>query len=205
MSHSSLFEQLYLGLKALKLPQDESLQEKMIQFLLFLQKWNQHYNLTAITDLKDMINLHLLDSLSIALYITGDNILDVGTGGGFPGIPLALYFPQKKWVLLDSNGKKTRFLVQAKAELKLENIEIIHTRVENWQTDQKFHTIVTRAVGNINELLDKTQHLSASLCRWLFMKGIYPADELSTLQKKVTVYPLSVPGLLAQRHLVMVA
>src|SRR5262249_10179534 len=140
------------GLEKLNLSLDVDRQQKLLQFLQLLQKWNQHYNLTAITDSQKMVTHHLLDSLSIVHHIAGESILDVGSGAGFPGIPLAVYFPQKQWTLLDSNGKKTRFLIQAVAELQLKNITVVNARMEQWQPAQPFNEIVVRAVGSIKEI-----------------------------------------------------
>lgn len=190
------------GLKELNLSLDLESQQKLLDFLQFLQKWNRHYNLTAITDLPKMVGYHLLDSLSIVPYIQGENILDVGSGAGFPGIPLAVYFPQKQWTLLDSNGKKTRFLIQAKAEFNLSNIEIVHARVEQWRSKQKFDTIITRAVGPIQETMTQTQpHLQAA-GKWLFMKGDIQSEELPAA---ASVHTLNVPGVSAARHLIVIA
>lgn len=192
------------GLKELSLQMDSAAQQKLLDFLAFLQKWNRHYNLTAITDWQKMVSHHLLDSLSIAPFITGEQILDVGSGAGLPGIPLAVYFPDKQWTLLDSNGKKARFLIQAKSELSLPNVTIVHDRVERWQSPQKFHTIVTRAVGSIKEIIDNTQQHLLPGGQWLFMKGEYQHEELATLPFSTNVQPLAVPGVLTPRYLIKV-
>ena len=121
-------EKLQRGIQTLQLNMPALQQERLLDFLLLLQKWNKSYNLTAITEMDEMITHHALDSLAVVPYLSGDRIIDIGTGAGFPGIPLALYFPDKKFTLLDSNGKKTRFLVQAKAALAIDNIEVVHAR-----------------------------------------------------------------------------
>ncbi len=193
------------GLAELNLTLDSGAQEKLLHFLFFLQKWNRQFNLTAITDLSKMVSHHLLDSLSIVPYIQGDNILDFGSGAGFPGIPLAVYYPQKQWFLLDSNGKKTRFLTQMKAELALTNIEIIQTRIEHWAASPKqFAQIVCRAVGPVKDILAKTQHLLQSNGQWLFMKGVHEHENLENLPYPVNIHRLQVPGVLAPRYLIVI-
>ena len=193
------------GLSQLNLSLEPAAQNKLLQFLKLLQKWNQHYNLTAITDLPKMVSHHLLDSLSIAPFIQGTKILDLGSGAGFPGIPLAVFFPQKQWTLLDSNGKKTRFLTQAKVELQLDNVEVVQARIGQWQTAQKFDAIVVRAVGSIHEIIAKTQHLLTGGGCWLFMKGDYEHEELETLQPPPIIHTLSVPEVLTPRYLIAVS
>jgi 16S rRNA (guanine527-N7)-methyltransferase len=186
----------------LSLPPDS--RQKLLDFLQLLQKWNRRYNLTAITELRQMVAGHLLDSLAIAPFITGDTILDVGSGAGFPGIPLAVYFPQKHWTLLDSNGKKTRFLIQAAAQLGLNNVTVVQARVEQWASLEKFDIIVTRAVGMIRALITQTsQHLQPG-GQWLFMKGECPVDELPAAPFSTQVHPLQIPSISAQRCLVIV-
>ena len=178
-------------------------QERLQAFLLLLQKWNHTYNLTAVKN-EEMMTHHVLDSLAVAPYIKGNCIIDVGTGAGFPGVPLALHCPEKQFVLLDSNGKKTRFLVQAKAELKIDNIEIVQSRVEAYHTDACFDAIIFRAVKPIQEMIEKTQHLCCKNGQFLAMKGHYPTEELKAVTNPATVHALTVPGLHAKRHLVII-
>jgi len=179
-------------------------QQKALAFLHFLEKWNNAYNLTAIRDFDGMMTHHLLDSLSIAPYIHGQRIIDVGSGAGFPGIPLALYYPQRHFVLLDSNGKKTRFLLQAKSEFDIANIDVVQMRVENYQTVSCFDAIIFRAVKSIPEMISKTQQLCCKNGQFLAMKAVYPAEELQNLSNPFTVQALSVPGLDAKRHLIII-
>lgn len=189
----------------------ENQQEKMLQYLHLLARWNQAFNLTAIRDMSQMVWLHLLDSLVITPYLHGERILDVGTGAGLPGIPLALTLPDKEFVLMDSNSKKTRFLTQAKSELGLKNIEIIHSRCEDYQpneTTKAFNTIVSRAFSSIPVMLAKTQHLLADGGQFLAMKGTYPAQEIHHLPQEFRVLgveKLNIKGLLADRHVVCIA
>ena len=179
-------------------------QQKAIAFLQCLKKWNQTYNLTAIRDIDAMITHHLLDSLSVAPYLEGQSILDVGTGGGFPGIPLALYFPEKQFTLLDSNGKKTRFLLQAVTTLRIKNVQIVQMRVEDYHTPPCFDAIIFRAVKSIPEMIARSEHLCGKNGRFLAMKATYPVKELQNLSNPFTVQALTVPGLNAERHLIIV-
>lgn len=193
------------GLQELHLSLNTDAQQKLLHFLHFLQKWNRSYNLTAITDLPKMVSHHLLDSLAIAPYIRGETILDVGSGAGFPGIPLAVCFPHKHFTLLDSNGKKARFLIQAKAELQLPNIEIVQARVEQWPSTQKFAVITTRAVGPIKQTIAQSrQHLQPGGI-WLFMKSERQHEDLETLLPCPIIHTLQIPGVPAPRYLIEVS
>lgn len=154
---------------------------KLMLYTELLLKWNRAYNLTAITDPEKILKLHILDSLTVVPYIRGQYILDVGTGAGFPGIPLALVFPRDKFVLLDSNGKKILFLQQVVRSLGLSNVEICHERVEKFKYTNCFATIITRAVGNIADTIAATRHLCCGNGQWLFMKGQYPKQEIQEL------------------------
>lgn len=175
-----------------------------LDYLEMLHKWNQAFNLTAINDTESMITLHTLDSLSVYPHIKANNILDVGTGAGLPGIPLAIVFPEKKFTLLDSNGKKTRFLQQAKFELKLNNVTVIHMRMENYQTNHCFDGIISRAVGSLQQLFRETQHLLCQDGQMMLMKGVYQSQDVQDTPGKISIKQLKVPGLDAQRHLVIV-
>ena len=201
---SALFAE---GLQKLQLALDSADQQKLLDFLALLQKWNAHYNLTSITEPAKMISHHLLDSLAIAPFVpqSATQILDVGSGAGFPGIPLAIYFPQKHWTLLDSNGKKTRFLTQAKLELNLQNVTIVQTRMEDWRPEQKFEVIVARAVGAIKSMVSQTNHLLSPSGKWLFMKSDYQQEDLENLNLPADIHPLSVPGVTAKRHLIIIS
>lgn len=195
-------EKLEQGLEALGLDIPATTQHKLLAYLELMLKWNRAYNLTAIRDLDEMVVRHLLDSLSIMPYIDKSPVLDVGTGAGLPGIPLALCKPDFKFVLLDSNGKKTRFLTQCKIDLKLENIDIIHSRVEDYRPDTGFEIITCRAFAALNTILDRTQHLLISSTRVMAMKG---KDELPTLMhgyQQQARHSLQVPGLNEERQLI---
>lgn len=181
--------------------------EQLIQYLELLIKWNKAYNLTAIRDPQEMFVKHLVDSLSIAPFITGDSILDVGTGPGLPGIPMAIMFPSKQFSLLDSNGKKTRFLIQAKMTLELSNIEVFNVRVESLVSDKLFDQIMSRAFTALDNMVDLCKHLLSPNGEFLAMKGLIPKDEIAMVDedyKIVNIKPLTVPGCMDQRHLITV-
>lgn len=186
----------------------ENTQERLIEYLLLLDKWNHAYNLTSVRDIKQMIVQHILDSLSITEFVQGKNILDVGTGAGLPGIPLALTQPKREFVLLDSNGKKTRFLTHVAQALKIENVRVEQARVEEFKPEFCFGTIVSRAFSSLKNFLDSTQHLCCANGVFLAMKGSYPTEELAEVKNSfniTAVHALKVPQLDAQRHLVVIS
>jgi len=202
MSEIQAEERLAKGLEQLDLDISTNTQQQLLHYLQLMVKWNKAYNLTAIRDLDAMITRHLLDSLSILPFINGAPVLDVGTGPGLPGIPLALCLPDYHFVLLDSNGKKTRFLTQCKIDLKLNNIDIIQSRVEDYKADSAFKIITCRAFAALNTLLERTEHLLTSDTRVLAMKG---KDELPALNegfKQLAQHQLQVPWLDENRQLI---
>ncbi|SEJ88894.1 16S rRNA (guanine527-N7)-methyltransferase [Pseudomonas linyingensis] len=183
-------------------------QQQLLAYLALLIKWNQAYNLTAVRNPDEMVSRHLLDSLSLVPFVraAGDNWLDVGSGGGMPGIPLAILFPERRFTTLDSNGKKTRFQTQVKLELKLANLEVVHSRVENFQPAQPFAGIVSRAFSSLADFAHWTGHLGDAETCWLAMKGQYPHEELAALPADFRVeaeHVLQVPGCQGQRHLLI--
>ena len=193
------------GCDAMALGLDQGQQTQLLEYLALLARWNKAYNLTAVRDTAQMVTRHLLDSLVIAPHIHGQRLIDVGTGAGLPGIPLAILFPQRQFHLLDSNGKKTRFLFQVKTALRLDNIVVHHARVESFQPTGLFDVVLSRAFASLQDMVDGCRHLLVPNGRFLAMKGAYPADELevvSTQCELKAVYPLAVPGLAEQRHLV---
>ncbi|WP_211923837.1 16S rRNA (guanine(527)-N(7))-methyltransferase RsmG [Coxiella endosymbiont of Amblyomma nuttalli] len=195
-------EKLKKGIAELKLAIPETTQQTLLDFLIFLQKWNQAYNLTAITDVGNMITYHLLDSLSIIPYFKGKTILDVGSGAGFPGIPLALAYPNKQFTLLDSKNKRSAFLLQAIHRFKISNVAVVQARVPGYRAALSFDAITCRAFGSLRLIVDQTQYLLCPLGRWFIMKGSYPKEELQIIAQPFFVHRLTVPGLNAERHLV---
>ena len=180
----------------------------LTHYVLLLNKWNKAYNLTAIRDPRQMVFRHIIDSLSIVPHISGEVILDVGSGPGLPGIVLAIMYPGKKFTTLDSNGKKTRFMLQAKLELKLKNLEVAYTRVESYKVATPFDVITSRAFSSLADMVDETKHLLSPSGIYLAMKGLYPEDELKELMDRhdvelVGCEPLKVPGIDGDRHLVI--
>ncbi|HWV08003.1 MAG TPA: 16S rRNA (guanine(527)-N(7))-methyltransferase RsmG [Pseudomonas sp.] len=201
-------EELIDGARELGLELSARQQEQLLAYLALLIKWNKAYNLTAVRDPDEMVSRHLLDSLSVVPYVAeaGDNWLDVGSGGGMPGIPLAIMFPERRFTLLDSNGKKTRFLVQVKLELNLDNLEVIHSRVEAFTPEQPFTGISSRAFSSLEDFSSWTRHLGSDQTQWLAMKGVHPDDELQALPadfRLTATHVLKVPGCQGQRHLLI--
>ena len=182
--------------------------EKLLKYLELLQRWNKAFNLTAIRDPLQMVRLHLLDSLAIHPYVQGlKSIIDVGTGPGLPGIPLAILNPEINFTLLDSNGKKTRFLFQAINELKLTNASEINHRAEAYQPNQLFDAVISRAFSSISDMLNQCDHLVSDQGCFLAMKGKKPDSELSQMSKAYKVIEVSevnVPLIDSERHLVKI-
>ena len=178
---------------------------QMLRVLDELDDWNQRMNLTAIRERGAQITKHLLDSLSIRPYLRGARIVDVGTGAGFPGLPLAIVNPERQFVLLDSTAKKLKFIDHVAQTLGLGNVQTVHTRAEDYRPDERFDIVVSRAVGPVVRFMNWSSHLCAGGGRLLAMKGRYPHEELEKLPngwKLAAVHRLAVPGLDEERHLV---
>lgn len=200
-----LTKDLAAGIEQLGMNVPEEAQQKLLNYLALLQKWNKVYNLTAIRDPEQMVSNHLLDSLAIAAYLWPGRWLDVGCGAGLPGIVLAIVQPNWSFTLLDSNKKKTSFVQQASIELGLSNVEVRCERIESWQNEEKFDGIVSRAFAEASEFITVTRHLLKSGGGWAAMKGA-PEEELRRLPEDVRVeqiFPLQVPKLDAARCLVV--
>lgn len=185
----------------LDLPEEQ--RQRLIGFLTLLLRWNRTYNLTAVRDPEVAVTRHLLDSLAVLPYLTGSPVLDLGSGAGLPGIPLAIAVPSHRFVLLDGNGKKIRFVRQAALELGLSGVEAVQARMESYRPQQKFATIISRAVAELETLWRAAEPLLATPGRVLLMKGRRPEAELAALSApNPQCHRLSVPGLEAERHLI---
>lgn len=199
--------QLAEGWAALGLDLNGEQQRKLLDYLELLARWNRTYNLTAVRDPAQMVTKHLLDSLAIAPHVNGERCSDVGTGGGLPGVPLAVLFPEREFHLVDANGKKTRFLFQVKTSLGLANMTVHHARAESF-TAPPFDAVLSRAFASLADMVGHCRHLLAPGGRFLAMKGVYPKDELAQVADTCTVcavHELHVPGLPDARHLVELA
>jgi 16S rRNA (guanine527-N7)-methyltransferase len=184
---------------------DEAGAQTMLRLLDELDDWNQRMNLTAIRVREQQITKHLLDSLSVQPYLTGERILDVGTGAGFPGLPLAIVNPQRQFTLLDSVAKKLRFVEHAAATLGLRNVTTAHSRAENLRPKERFDVVISRAVGPVAAFVQWSGHLCIGGGRLLAMKGRFPEAERQHVPngwKIAHVHRLNIPGLDEERHLV---
>lgn len=180
-------------------------QAQLISYLELLISWNRVFNLTTITTPREMVYLHIIDSLSVAPYLKGERFLDVGSGAGLPGIPLAIINSNQKWVLLDKNIKKIRFLTQVIAELKLPHVEVVHSRALDFQSDFCFDSILSRALGTIRMFIEETAHLLCPGGMLIAMKGKYPTKELQGLAThyQVRIMPIKIIGMQIERHAVL--
>lgn len=204
----SLQSQLGEGLGAMGVELPEAAREKLVAYVELIAKWNRVHNLTAVREAEQMVVLHLLDSLVVLPHVAGARaLLDVGSGAGLPGIPIAIAQPQTQVTLLDSSHKKCAFLQQAKTELALDNVAIACERVENWRPDATFDAVISRAFADLADFVEQAKHLVAPGGRLIAMKGVYPFDELAKVpatHRVAQVLELAVPTLEARRHLVVV-
>lgn len=207
MTNANWQRQLNEGLARMGVSIPDEQQTQLLAFLALLSKWNRAYNLTAVRNEDHMVSRQLLDSLSILRWVTTEHLLDVGAGGGLPGIPLAIVRPEKHFTLLDSNGKKTRFLNQCVLELGLANVEVVHGRAEDCKPQQAFSQISSRAFTALDNMVNWCGSLLAPEGNFLAMKGQYPDDEVAALPEGWQVssrQALSVPGADGERHLLVV-
>lgn len=195
------------GLATLKVPATAEQIQQLIEFIKLIEKWNKTYNLTAIRQREDMVRLHLLDSLAIAPFIDGKRVIDIGTGAGLPGIPLAIVMPETEFTLLDSNAKKTRFVQQAILELKLKHVTVHHERVEMFQPEQGYCAVLARAFASLPDILRLTAHLSNPDGVLLAMKSQQIDAEIAELTAwgiEPEIIPITLPDTDVQRCLVKI-
>jgi 16S rRNA (guanine527-N7)-methyltransferase len=193
------------GLNALGLAVPAETRTRLLAFIELLLKWNKAYNLTAIATPREALVRHVLDSLSISAFLHGRTVLDVGTGAGLPGIPLALTRPELHFTLIDSNGKKIRFINHVVMTLEIDNVEVVGTRAEHYRPSVRFDTVVSRAFSKLAAFVRIASHLCAPAGRLLAMKGVYPGEELRLLLegfRVAAIHRLAVPELAAERHVV---
>lgn len=201
-----LLQQIKSGCEELGLSLTDDQQIKLQRYVGLLDKWNKVYNLTSVRDPNEMVSRHILDSLTILPYLEGDSLLDVGTGAGLPGIPVAIAFPNIAVTLLDTNSKKTRFLQQVKAELNLDNVTVVHARVEEADLP-KFAMVTARAFATIEDIIALTGRHCDDAGSLLLMKGVRPDDEIETIGsgfKLRDLVTLNVPNCDGERHLIRI-
>ncbi len=189
----------------ISLPDQQKTQ--LLKLVGLLHKWNKAYNLTSVREPEAMLVRHILDSIVVAPYLDGQRFIDVGTGPGLPGLPLAIVCPEKQFFLLDSLGKRIRFIRQVILELGLKNVTPVQSRVEAFQDEHGFDGVLSRAFASLTDMLTWCQHLPAKQGVFLALKGVYPAEELAALPQGfelVTTHRLDVPQLEAERHLIIV-
>lgn len=206
MTDSALATLLQTGLRRLNLDVPAAQQHALLAYIDLLSSWNKSFNLTAVRDPREMINQHLLDALVAMPYLSGNGpVLDVGSGAGLPGIPLAICRPDQHFTLLDSNGKKIRFIRQVVISLQLENVDVVQSRVENYRPATPFALIVSRAFASLEQFLRLTRHLLAPGGEWLAWKGELDSAELQGLEdlaQRVDTIAVQLPGVTGKRQLV---
>ena len=198
--------QLSEGLSRTGIALDATRQALLLDYLALMMKWNRAFNLTAINDPGQVVSRQILDSLSILHLLQGQRILDVGSGAGLPGIPLAIASPERGFTLLDSNGKKTRFLHQVKTELNLDNVDVVRVRAELYHPGPRFDTVVSRAFAGMDKMMKLTSHLMAPGGCLLAMKGKFPEKEIEALKSEgvgIDIFTLEVPWAEGSRHAIV--
>ena len=205
MTRESELELLAAGARDIGIALDSSGAEALLKLIDELELGNKQFNLTAIRDRLGMLRKHVLDSLTLQPYLRGSRIADIGTGAGFPGLPLAIVNPQRRFTLVEATGKKARFVEQAVLRLGCDNVQVEHARAENYRPFELFDTVVARALSSLADFVAYAGHLCAPDGRLLAMKGKRPDEEISALPKSfrvLAVHRLKVPGLDDERHLV---
>lgn len=209
---NDLRQQLVSGAQEMGVALSQTQSDQLLAYISEFDKWNKAYNLSAIRDIRQMVARHLLDSLSVVPWISENKnfpltrVIDVGTGGGLPGIPLAIMFPEKKFTLLDSNGKKTRFLFHVKTQLNLTNVTVENRRVEEFQPHEKFQGVISRAFASLEDMVNGCKHLLTGDGIFLAMKGLFPQDELTPIAEQVNLHEslkLKVAATDGERHLLI--
>lgn len=201
----SIESSIQQGVETLQVGIDSQQVHQLAALVRLLAKWNRVYNLTAVRDPHEMVTRHILDSLAVLPFLRGDSLLDVGTGAGLPGLPLAIARPDLSITLLDSSDKKLRFVRQVAAELNLDKVTAVHARMQAYQPAQPFAMVISRAVSSLSELYRMTHHLVRDDGRFLFMKGTQPDTELEDFEHagQLQIERLQIPGLDAERHLLI--
>jgi len=195
-------------LKAANISLSDQQKQQLVGYVELLHKWNKAYNLTSVRDPQQMLVRHILDSIVVEPHLQGDRFIDVGTGPGLPGIPLAIVRPQAQFTLLDSLGKRVRFLRQVQHELGLTNVTPVQSRVEEFPAEPPFDGVISRAFASLEDMVNWCHHLPSAQGHFYALKGVRPDDEINTLPAGFVVeqvYPLQVPELEGERHLVVIA
>jgi len=194
-------------LKAAGISLSDQQKEQLVAYVGLLDKWNKAYNLTSVRDPQQMLVRHILDSIVVAPHLKGERFIDVGTGPGLPGIPLAIVLPQAHFTLLDSLGKRVRFLRQVQHELGLTNITPVQSRVETFPSEPPFDGVISRAFASLQDMVNWCHHLPSAQGQFYALKGVRPDDEIASLPagfRLVSVEALQVPELDGERHLVII-
>lgn len=192
------------GLQELGVVVTEHQIDQLLNFVVLIEKWNKTYNLTAIRNREEMLRLHILDSLALLPFVSGKKIADIGTGAGLPGIPLAIFLTEQTFTLVDSNSKKTRFVQQAIVELKLANVEVKHSRVEDLGYAEEYDAVLSRAFASLSDIMALTEYLLRPDGVLIAMKGVAPMDELKELGCPYVLDKIVVPGIDAERCVVRI-
>ena len=203
----TLLAQLQAALAQTALEVSPLQQQQLVRYVQLMDKWNKAYNLTSVRDPAEMMVKHILDSIVVAPWLAGSRFIDVGTGPGLPGIPLAIMLPQAEFTLLDSLGKRVRFMRQVGFDLKLSNIHPVQSRVEDFRPEQPFDMVLSRAFASLKDMLHWCQHLVDSSGTFVALKGVFPEQEMTELAEDFQVkevIKLRVPGLQGERHLVKI-
>ncbi len=205
---AELTEQLKAGVAEAGLSLSEDKLTKLVAFVGLLNKWNKAYNLTSVRDPKEMLVKHILDSIVVGPHLNGERFIDVGTGPGLPGIPLAICYPDKQFTLLDSLGKRVRFIKQTQFELGITNVTAVQSRVEDFIPERRFDGVLSRAFASLKDMLHWCEHLVDSQGAFYALKGQYPEQELTELGDAFRLEQsraLQVPGLVGERHLIQIS